>query len=266
VHRRALRSGPGAVGSAPRAAATSRPARARRARPADTPRSITPGLPARRYIRGALYDLTPIGASSVRELLDDIPDGIWIALAALILLTACLAIALALAAVRLRREAARADALAGLARTDALTGLLNRRGMDERVHAELQRAKRYGYGLAVIYGDMRGLKAINDKHGHEAGDRLLKTTAKILEHEIREGDSCGRIGGDEFAVILIHQGREGGEAFCERVRKKLRASSIPGHLLDVTMGIATFPEDGDDVDELYRVADRRLYAQRGISV
>lgn len=205
-------------------------------------------------------------AARVGQLIDGIPDGVWVALAALLLMTASLAIALALASVRLKREAARANALAGLALTDSLTGLLNRRGMEERLAHEIQRARRYGYTFAVIYGDMRGLKAVNDAYGHAAGDRLLKTTAKILGEEVRDGDASGRIGGDEFAVMLIHQGQAGGEAFCRRVRERLRKSSQPGQLLDVTMGIAVFPEDGDDVDELFHVADQRLYAARGITV
>jgi len=222
--------------------------------------------PSRRYLRGALEDVRPLQASSVGHLIKNVPDGIWVALAMLALLTTALTCALALAALRLRREAARANALAGLAHSDELTGLLNRRGLEDRIAVELARARRYGYPLAILYGDLRGLKQVNDASGHHAGDRLLKTTAKILAEEIREGDDCGRIGGDEFGVMLIHQSQEGAEAFCRRVRERMRRSSQPGQRLDLTMGISVFPDDGDTVDELLRVADQRLYAARGITV
>lgn len=205
-------------------------------------------------------------ASRVQDVVDGVPGGVWLALAAMALLTTALAAALALAALRLKREAARANALAGLARTDPLTGLLNRRGFENHLAIELQRARRYDYSLAVLYGDLRGLKGVNDQYGHHAGDHMLKTTAKILEQEIRDGDACGRIGGDEFGVMLIHQTQAGGDAFSKRARDRLRKSSQPGQLLDLTMGNAVFPDDGETVHELMRVADQRLYAARGISV
>ena len=138
----------------------------------------------------------------------------------------------------------------------AAGALLNRRGMEHRLTAEIERAKRYDYPLAVIYADLRGLKAVNDARGHDAGDELLKQTAAVLSQQIREGDECARIGGDEFAAMLIYQGRSGADAYAHRVREQS----------DLTMGIASFPADGESVDDLLRVADRRLYVERGITV
>jgi diguanylate cyclase (GGDEF)-like protein len=205
---------------------------------------------------------------AVTRLVEVIPRFVWIILGVLALIAALLAAAVAIYARRLRRAAARADALAGLAATDPLTGLLNRRGIESHISTELARAVRYGGTLAVVFGDLRALKAINDRHGHEAGDRALKSVAHILRDQIREGDACGRVGGDEYAVALVNQGAEGAQAFCDRVRDCLHAApALDGDQpLDLTLGVALFPRDGDTAQDLLAAADRDLYAQRGISV
>jgi diguanylate cyclase (GGDEF)-like protein len=188
-------------------------------------------------------------------------------LGALALVALLLAAAVAVYARRLRRTAARAEALAGLANTDPLTGLLNRRGIETRLGTELARARRYGDPLAVVFGDLRWLKAMNDRHGHEAGDRALQSVARVLRGQIRDGDACGRVGGDEFAIVLVRQGADGARAFVERVRERLRElPAESGMPLDLTLGVSLFPEHGDNPEDLLAAADRHLYAQRGIRV
>jgi diguanylate cyclase (GGDEF)-like protein len=220
---------------------------------------------ARLFTPPPLRDVAAVPA--VTRLVQVIPRFVWLILAGLVTLAALLAAALAIYARRLRRTAERAAAFAGLAATDPLTGLLNRRGFEASLGVELSRARRYGGALALVFGDLRALKSINDVHGHEAGDQALRSVGEILRSQVRDGDACGRMGGDEYAVVLVNQGAAGAQAFCDRVRDRLSATSGPhGGDLDLTMGVALFPRDGDSPDLLLTAADRDLYAQRGIAV
>lgn len=161
------------------------------------------------------------------------------------------------------------EQMEGVAATDPLTGLLNRRGFSAGLEPELARAHRYRRPLSVAYIDVEGLKPINDRHGHEAGDRLLRTVANLISQESRDHDLCGRIGGDEFAVALIEQDQDGADAFSHRIAVRLHdCRTILGHSTrwGLTVGVAVFPEDGDSTDELLAAADRRLYAKRGIEI
>jgi diguanylate cyclase (GGDEF)-like protein len=250
------------------AAVSARPQRrASRSRPSAPERTSTRKPFAERLF--TVPHLRDIGATpAVTRLVEVIPRAVWLILAVLALMALALAAVLAVLARRLKRAAAHAEALAGLAATDALTGLLNRRGFESHLTTELARARRYGGTLAVVFGDLRSLKAINDSHGHEAGDRALRFVAEILAGQIREGDACGRIGGDEYAVTLVNQGTDGAHAFCDRVRTCLGDRVLPGadERLDLTMGVSLFPQDGDTANELMAAADRALYAQRGINV
>jgi len=102
------------------------------------------------------------------------------------------------------------EELAELSRTDPLTGCLNRRGFAERLDAELQRAERDGGEVALIQLDLNGFKAVNDRHGHAAGDELLRWVGSTLQALLRASDATGRLGGDEFALLL--PGVSGAEA------------------------------------------------------
>jgi diguanylate cyclase (GGDEF)-like protein len=147
--------------------------------------------------------------------------------------------------------------------------VLNRRGFTDAAERELERARRYGHPLALAFVDVRGLKAVNDSQGHVAGDQLLRKVAAVLKESARTHDLVGRIGGDELAVVLAEQSVPGAAAMARRVR-----SEIPAHRSalgfdadwDVTIGTATFPEDGETLEDLLQAADRRLYQQRGIQV
>ncbi len=155
----------------------------------------------------------------------------------------------------LLRSAARIE---DVAFRDPLTRLPNRRAFDQR----LRRAQRDASGFAVLYLDLDGFKAINDKHGHATGDRVLETVAARLQATMRDGDIVARLGGDEFA-ILLHAVTEEARALtiAMRVRQTLTAPLTVGERLNVgaSIGVALFPHDTDDLDELLRRADRAMY-------
>jgi diguanylate cyclase (GGDEF)-like protein len=136
----------------------------------------------------------------------------------------------------------------------------------EREHA---RAGRYDRPFVLAYVDVRGLKAVNDTEGHLMGDELIKTVAGLMKESARADDVVGRIGGDEFALLLAEQTAEGAEPVIRRIRAHVseRRSAMEIRVpWELTIGIAAFPEDGSTLEELLGVADRRLYEQRGIAL
>jgi diguanylate cyclase (GGDEF)-like protein len=198
-----------------------------------------------------------------------IPIGVWIALAVAIGLAAMGGGAAVAFGRRASRRASEVAAVTATALTDQLTGLLNRRGFTHSAERELERARRYDRPLALAYVDVRGLKAVNDSEGHIAGDRLLQEVATLLSTSARANDVVGRMGGDELAVLLPEQAESGAVAMSERIRVH-----VPEHRdalglrtrWDVTTGTASFPDDGETLDELIAAADRRMYEQRGIEL
>jgi diguanylate cyclase (GGDEF)-like protein len=170
---------------------------------------------------------------------------------------------------RARRQASELAVAAAAAHTDSLTGALNRRGFTEAVERELARARRYERRFVLAYLDVRGLKALNDSAGHPAGDALLQEVAALLKDSAREADVVGRIGGDEFALLLPEQPADTIEAVTGRIRERVVARRRElglGVSWDLTIGTAAFPHDGESFDELVATADRRLYEQRGIEL
>ncbi|MGQ9531750.1 MAG: GGDEF domain-containing protein [Desulfotomaculales bacterium] len=146
------------------------------------------------------------------------------------------------------------------ATTDPLTGLLNRRGVERALRRELARARRHGLPLAVLFGDLDGLKDINDAHGHRAGDAALRLVAGCLRANLRETDAAGRWGGDEFLVVLPHTDAAGAEAVMRRLKASCAAlSAVLDFPVEVSCGAACCPEDGTQVEELLAAADRRMY-------
>ncbi|AOE87329.1 putative bifunctional diguanylate cyclase/phosphodiesterase [Pseudomonas sp. TCU-HL1] len=147
--------------------------------------------------------------------------------------------------------------------TDALTGLLNRRGFHQALEASLARIERNGKRMAVLYLDLDGFKLINDSLGHEAGDRVLRRVAEQLKNCLRPYDILARMGGDEFTALLDTLDHPEDAA---RVAEKLiELVSVRHHIegIDVTLGasvgIACFPECGQSVDGLLRAADIAMY-------
>src|SRR5271170_1602848 len=146
--------------------------------------------------------------------------------------------------------------------TDALTGLYNRRLFGESFEKELNRARRYGQPLGLVMLDLHRFKEVNDKHGHPRGDEVLRAAATTLKKALRTSDSAFRIGGDEFALLLPQADAEQALALSRRV-ETVFAETLQSLQLSVSVnmdhGVATFPQDGEQADQLIRVADERLY-------
>jgi diguanylate cyclase (GGDEF)-like protein/PAS domain S-box-containing protein len=147
-------------------------------------------------------------------------------------------------------------ALARVSRTDPLTGCLNRRGFEERAVAEIAAMRRRGHSGAVLVLDVDHFKPVNDMFGHAAGDELLCWVARTLEHAVRPADAVGRLGGDEFAVLFPEIEADQARASAERIGEALRERA------PASLGVAVFPHDGSDLEELTHRADMRLYASR----
>jgi len=153
------------------------------------------------------------------------------------------------------RDAQR-DELNRISRADPLTGCLNRRGFLERLEAEVDEAGRTGRAFGVIMLDLDRFKSVNDTSGHAAGDELLRWTVDRLEENLRPMDSVGRLGGDEFAVLVPGAARPEALTLVGRINRVLsdRAPS--------SLGIACYPTDGTDAEELQRHADAEMYAAK----
>jgi diguanylate cyclase (GGDEF)-like protein len=143
-----------------------------------------------------------------------------------------------------------------LADHDSLTRLLNRRAFVERLDAEVARAGRYGGGFALVLSDLDGFKAINDSFGHSAGDEALQAFAAILARALRRPDDAFRIGGDEFALLLVEAGEHDAREVLGRVRASLDSA---GDGVRASFGVAACPTDATDAKSLFRLADAALY-------
>jgi diguanylate cyclase (GGDEF)-like protein len=149
------------------------------------------------------------------------------------------------------------------AMVDSLTGLANRRSLEETLRLELARAGRFGDTVSVVLADLDKFKAVNDRFGHAAGDEVLKAFAAALRETVRESDVAGRWGGEEFALVLSGTDAEGGARLAERARSSLEGTAVrmpDGTLLHVTasFGVASFPESRE-LGELLAAADSALY-------
>jgi diguanylate cyclase (GGDEF)-like protein len=174
-----------------------------------------------------------------------------LALVALMLLTLVLARPL-LRAFRWTEEQA------SEARIDALTGLANRRALEEILAAEISRAHRFAHQLAVVLLDLDRFKEINDSFGHAAGDVMLRAVSRLLTSLARQGDTVARWGGEEFVVVLPETDLAGAQRFAERLRRTIEAHSVGDMHTTSSCGVATMlPEDS--VEELLGAADQALY-------
>jgi two-component system cell cycle response regulator len=154
-----------------------------------------------------------------------------------------------------------------LALTDALTGLPNRRAIEQWGTRQLSGAVRHDFQLCVVEADLDQFKAINDTYGHDAGDAVLKRFGEILKFNTRQCDISGRIGGDEFLMVVTYVNPEGIQVAIERIREQLQASSLPfgGGDLKVTasFGIADFRRGhATDFNRLMVQADVALYSAK----
>jgi diguanylate cyclase (GGDEF)-like protein len=151
-------------------------------------------------------------------------------------------------------------------RHDGLTGLLNRRAMEEALLAQVQRSRRTGEPFAVLMLDLDHFKAINDQHGHAAGDRALKHAAAALKAEVREIDAVGRFGGEEFLVLMPGASVESARPVAERLRGALardvpQVDAVPLPL-SASIGIAQWREPAEEPSQLLMRADAALYAAK----
>jgi diguanylate cyclase (GGDEF)-like protein len=159
------------------------------------------------------------------------------------------------AELRLEREARHREVAELDAQTDPLTGLGNRRRWDEQLRIEEQRCQRYGSSAAILTLDVNGLKAVNDRWGHDAGDALLRQMSDVLRQECRPGDVVARLGGDEFAVLLAEASAEQAEVVAERLQRAFEQANT-----SAALGLAVRGRGG--LSAAWRDADARMYEQK----
>jgi len=159
----------------------------------------------------------------------------------------------------LRYEEAREDSL-----TDPLTLLPNLRGLQQAVEGEMAAAKQQNKQLSILVMDLDRFKGVNDVYGHQVGDRMLIAAARLLSGVVREGDIIARQGGDEFVAALPETGRQEAQKSAERIEAAmgdLALEVLPGNFarVGISIGCATYPEDGDTLEQLLRRADAAMY-------
>lgn len=151
------------------------------------------------------------------------------------------------------------------ARTDALTGLPNRRSLEEAASMEVKRSARTGSPFAVVICDIDRFKSINDRFGHDAGDRVIKTVAENLRRVMRETDALGRWGGEEFLALLPDTDAAEAAVLAERMRKEVGDAWMPipeAEFVTISLGVASLqatPEDPGQWERVVRDADHAMY-------
>lgn len=153
-----------------------------------------------------------------------------------------------------------------LSETDELTGILNKRAIDIMSERIFKQAARYGRPLSLLMIDSDSLKTTNDTYGHEAGNRLLKLTVQCIQSQLREADTVGRYGGDEFVVLLPETPGSGAAGVAARIRQSIEATplSIREKTVQITVsiGVSSYPEHGNDFETVMKKADQALYASK----
>ncbi len=154
-----------------------------------------------------------------------------------------------------------------LSKHDALTGLSNRQCFDDMITQAIERGKRLEEYFALIYFDLDGFKPINDQHGHQIGDSVLRNVANRTKASIRQSDYVARLGGDEFALIL--HGISCPDKALSIAEKVVRDIQEPMYIqklvfeVSVSAGIVIFPEDADNANDLIKFADKAMYRVKG---
>jgi diguanylate cyclase (GGDEF)-like protein len=150
------------------------------------------------------------------------------------------------------------------ASTDALTGLPNRRALQDALARMVAQAARSDRPLAAIGIDLDHFKDVNDRFGHDMGDAVLAHVGTLLAASVRAGDLVGRVGGEEFVVLAPDTGVDGARTLAESLRAALAREVVPGLDRDVTgsFGVAVLPDHADSAAALLRLADRALYAAK----
>jgi diguanylate cyclase (GGDEF)-like protein len=152
--------------------------------------------------------------------------------------------------------------------TDALTGLLNRRYLEERLGEELERSKRHRFAMCFLMIDIDNFKEYNDRHGHQAGDAALQLTSQCLKSALRSADVASRYGGEEFSVLLPQTSTAEALVIAERIRHRVSSTPYPhglnqpGGAVTVSIGISSFGPGQDNPESVIRAADEALYAAK----
>lgn len=153
-----------------------------------------------------------------------------------------------------------------LATRDSLTGLVNRRYFEEQAAHEIVRIKRYGGNSCLLLLDIDNFKEINDKYGHPTGDKVLQNLASVLRTQLRKADLIARIGGEEFAIILINTDDEAGNIVAEKLRCIIENDSfiVDNKVFNITVsiGITLIDNNVDSYEEVYKRADKALYTAK----
>jgi diguanylate cyclase (GGDEF)-like protein len=158
-------------------------------------------------------------------------------------------------------ERARAELLAELATTDSLTGIANRRLLEDELERMIAQAHRYGLPLSVVLMDLDHFKAVNDEHGHDIGDRVLVETVERVKASVRDADLFGRWGGEEFLLLAPHTDHEAACALAERCRAAIGRAPMEVGEVTASFGVATL-DPADDARALFRRADLALYTAK----
>ncbi|MEO5327119.1 MAG: diguanylate cyclase [Magnetococcus sp. THC-1_WYH] len=161
------------------------------------------------------------------------------------------------------REKKLEEELRSLSFTDKLTGLLNRRWLEDSMPVEFSRALRYGLNLSVLFFDVDHFKKFNDTHGHDMGDLVLRTIGETLRTMFRQTDFSCRFGGEEFCVLLTNTGADQACIVAEKLRKKVEATQIQNMRVTISIGVASNPlANTNDDKALLKLADNALYAAK----
>lgn len=161
------------------------------------------------------------------------------------------------------------ERLRHLAYHDSLTSLYNHRYFHDHLHSEFERARRYRHPLSVAMLDVNRFKEVNDQYGHLAGDKLLSFLGRLIGENVRSSDIAARYGGDEFAVILPETDGEAARLVASKIidavsnRRDWGSGMLANVALQVSAGVATFPQDASSPEELLHEADSALYASKG---
>jgi len=220
---------------------------------------------------GALrvYTLRDLGAATAHYQRDQLD---WFALLTLLIVALALLLA-GIAQYLITTESQRSQlvqlnrALVRETQTDALTGCANRRHFLQALEHECERAHRYGLPLSLLSLDIDHFKRVNDTWGHAAGDAVLKQFVATVQGQLRQADLLGRVGGEEFSVLLPHTSADDAAPIAERIRAAIEASPVwfDGHRIDVTVSIGgtqRTPELQPATDQLLAQADQALYAAK----
>jgi diguanylate cyclase (GGDEF)-like protein len=151
-----------------------------------------------------------------------------------------------------------------LAYLDGLTGIFNRRFFELRIIEEIERARRYGTGMAVIMADIDQFKKLNDEFGHLLGDEVLRQVSSLFHQQLRKIDVVCRYGGEEFAILLTQTNTQQAVIIAEKLRRLVEGYQFPGvpRTVTISAGVAAFPDHGKSRDDLIRAADNGLYAAK----